>query len=141
MIAGVGVDIVAVERLARLYDRHGALALTKILAPEEVAMFRERFSDVAAEEGIMAERRRYAQSRFLAKRFAAKEALGKAFGTGVSAPLVLPAVAVTHDALGKPGFSYAPDLAAWIEARGVTAQLSISDERDYAVAFVILEKK
>jgi len=79
-------------------------------------------------------------ARFLAKRFAAKEALGKAFGSGVRAPILLPDIAIEHDELGRPFFSYSPALAAHFAERGLTAHLSISDEHDYAVAFVILEK-
>ena len=70
----------------------------------------------------------------------AKEALGKAFGTGVRDPLLLPDIAVEHDEPGKPFFSYSPGLAAHFAGQGLIAHLSISDEQDYAVAFVILEK-
>ena len=87
MIAGVGTDIAAVARLGQLYARHGARALEKLLAPGERADF-ARATDPA---------------RFLAKRFAAKEALGKALGIGVSKPATLPNIAVEHDALGRPG--------------------------------------
>jgi holo-[acyl-carrier protein] synthase len=58
----------------------------------------------------------------------------------VRAPVLLPEIAVEHDELGKPSFSYSATLAAHFAARGLTAHLSISDEQDYAVAFVILEK-
>ena len=123
MIAGVGTDIVAVARLGRLYERHGARALEKLLAPSEFADF-SRAADPA---------------RFLAKRFAAKEAFGKALGIGVAAPATLPSIAVTHDELGKPAFGYAPPLARHLAERGLTAHLSISDEAAYALAFVVLE--
>jgi holo-[acyl-carrier protein] synthase len=124
MIFGVGTDIVSVARMAEYWQRHGGRGLEKMLAPEERDACRE-----SPDPG-----------RFLAKRFAAKEALGKAFGTGVRDPLLLPAVAVSHDELGKPTFAYSPKLAAHLAARGLVAHLSISDEQDYAVAFVILEK-
>ena len=123
MIFGIGTDIVAVKRMADYWQRHGERGLEKMLAPEECEACRNS-SDPA---------------RFLAKRFAAKEALGKAFGTGVRDPVLLPAIAVTHDGLGKPGFAFAPALAAHFAERGLVAHLSISDEQDYAVAFVILE--
>ena len=123
MIHGVGTDIAAVARLAALYEKHGERALEKLLAPAE----REAF-DRASDKG-----------RFLAKRFAAKEAFGKALGIGVAAPATLPNVAVEHDALGKPFFDYAPELAALMRARGFVAHLSISDEKDYATAFVVVE--
>lgn len=124
MIHGIGTDIVAVERMAGYWQRHGERGLEKMLAPTEREACRAS-ADPA---------------RFLAKRFAAKEALGKAFGTGVRAPLLLPDIAVEHDELGKPSFSYSPALAAHFAERGLAAHLSISDEQDYVVAFVILEK-
>ena len=124
MIVGIGTDIVAVSRMTEYWQRHGERGLEKMLAPEER-------DDCRASA---------APGRFLAKRFAAKEALGKAFGTGVRAPLLLPDIAVVHDALGKPSFRCSPALAAHFAERGLAAHLSISDERDYAVAFVILEK-
>ena len=124
MIHGIGTDIVAVARMADYWQRHGERGLEKMLAPEEREDCRTSLDP----------------ARFLAKRFAAKEALGKALGTGVRAPVLLPEIAVGHDELGKPCFSYSPKLAAHFAERGLTAHLSISDEQDYAVAFVILEK-
>ncbi|MCX7172757.1 MAG: holo-ACP synthase [Proteobacteria bacterium] len=124
MIYGIGTDIVAVARMAELYRRHGERALEKLLAPSE----RE-----ACRKAIM-------PARFLAKRFAAKEAFGKALGTGVRAPALLPAIAVAHDALGKPVFEFAPTLDGHLSERGLTAHLSMSDEQDHAIAFVILEQ-
>ena len=123
MIAGVGTDIVAVARLGKLYGRHGERALEKLLAPVERTDF-VRAKDPA---------------RFLAKRFAAKEAFGKALGIGVAKPATLPNIAVVHDSLGKPAFDYAAELAAYMAERRLIAHLSISDEQDFAVAFVVLE--
>ena len=124
MIFGVGTDIVAVVRLGALYERHGERALEKLLAPAERAGF-----DSAKEP-----------ARFLAKRFAAKEALGKALGIGVAVPATLPNIAVMNDALGKPFFKYSSDLADYLADRQLTAHLSISDEREFALAFVVLER-
>jgi beta-N-acetylhexosaminidase len=90
MIYGIGTDIVAVARMADYWQRHGERGLEKMLAPAEREACR-----ASPDPG-----------RFLAKRFAAKEALGKAFGTGVRAPVLLPEIAVEHDELGKPSFSY-----------------------------------
>lgn len=125
MIAGVGTDIVAVARLGQFHERHGERALAKLLAPAEQADF-ARAADPA---------------RFLAKRFAAKEAFAKALGTGVVAPALLPNIAVVHDPRGKPQFAFAPELEALMQARSLVAHLSISDEKEYAVAFVVLEEK
>jgi holo-[acyl-carrier protein] synthase len=122
MIHGIGTDIVAVARLRGMWERHGERALDKLLAPQE----RDEFAK-AADKG-----------RFLAKRFAAKEAFAKAFGTGVRPPVLLPAIAVTHDELGKPVLVFNGPLSD--ATQHLTAHLSISDEADYAVAYVILER-
>ena len=124
MIVGIGTDIVAVDRLRGMWERHGDRALDKLLAPDERVDF-----DRAADKG-----------RFLAKRFAAKEAFAKAFGTGVRPPVLLPAIAISHDELGKPVFEFHGQLAEIVENRQLTAHLSISDEADYAIAYVLLEQ-
>lgn len=124
MIYGIGTDIVAVARMRGLWERHGDKVLEKLLAPQEMPDFVR-----AAEKG-----------RFLAKRFAAKEAFSKALGSGVRPPATLPAIAVTHDDLGKPVLDFAPALNALLLEKNLKAHLSISDEADYAVAYVILEQ-
>lgn len=124
MIAGIGTDLVAIQRLRDLWQRHGERALDKLLAPAERADCR-----ASADPG-----------RFLAKRFVAKEALGKALGCGIRAPVLLPAIAVMHDPLGKPVFSFDAELAGWVAERSLTCHLSLSDEAGHALAFVIVEK-
>ena len=124
MIYGIGTDLVAVERVQVLWQRHGERALEKLLAPAE---------RIACADST-------APGRFLAKRFAAKEALGKALGTGIRAPVLLPAIAVIHDMHGKPAFAFSDDLATWMEERQLVAHLSISDEIAHALAFVVVEK-
>lgn len=124
MIYGIGTDIVAVARLRGMWERHGDKALDKLLAPQEMQEFAR-----AADKG-----------RFLAKRFAAKEAFSKALGTGVRPPATLTAIAVTHDDLGKPLLEFAPKLSVLLQEKNLKAHLSISDEADYAVAYVILEQ-
>jgi holo-[acyl-carrier protein] synthase len=123
VIHGVGTDIVAIARMRTLYERHGERSLDKLLAPEEIALCRKS-GDPA---------------RYLAKRFAAKEALAKALGTGLRAPVLLTTMAVLNDELGRPFFRFAGELAAYVEARRLNVHLSLSDERDSAVAFVVVE--
>ncbi|MER2513978.1 MAG: holo-ACP synthase [Nitrosomonas ureae] len=124
MIYGIGTDIAAVARLRGVWERHGKKALEKVLAPSEFDDF-SRASD---------------KGRFLAKRFAAKEAFAKALGTGVRPPAILPAIAVAHDELGKPNLICYGQLSEMLKNLGLIAHLSISDEADYAIAYVILEK-
>ena len=125
MIVGVGTDIVAVARLGKLYERHGERALGKLLSPRECAEF------VGIRE----------PARFLAKRFAAKEAFAKALGTGLVAPATMPSIGVAHDALGRPLFEFTAALAAHLAQRRLVAHVSISDENDFAIAFVVMEQQ
>ena len=125
MIFGIGTDIVAVARMSDLWQRHGERALERLLAVSERDDCR-----CATDPG-----------RFLAKRFAAKEALGKALGTGIRTPVLLNAISIAHDPHGKPCFELASELAAYVEGLGLTAHVSISDEREYAVAFVVVERQ
>ena len=124
MIHGIGTDIVAVKRLQGMWERHGERVLEKLLAPQELTEF--------AQAG--------AKGRFLAKRFAAKEAFCKALGTGVRPPAVLTAIAIGHDELGKPLLAFRGQLAELIENQGFTVHLSLSDEAEYAIACVLLER-
>jgi len=78
--------------------------------------------------------------RFLAKRFAAKEAFSKALGTGLRAPATLQNIAVSHDELGKPILVLAPALQAFLASKNISkTHISISDEKNLAAAFVVLE--
>lgn len=123
MIRGIGTDIVAVQRIGQLLARHPDRALQHLLHPDEL------------EEARSAPSREH----FVAKRFAAKEALAKALGTGLRAPVLLPAIRVEHDTLGKPFFSFDNALDEWIRQRSLQIHLSLSDEVDHALAFVIVE--
>lgn len=124
MIFGIGTDIVTIARMGELHERHGERALEKLLAPEEIPICLK-----AAEP-----------ARYLAKRFASKEALGKALGTGIRSPVLLSAMAVLNDELGKPYFRFSGELATYVSERRLKMHLSISDERDSAVAFVVVEQ-
>ena len=125
MIHGIGTDLVDVSRLRHGLARFGEHYADRILAPAEHA-------------GYFASRD---PARFLAKCFAAKEAFAKAAGTGLRAPVTLHHLAVLRDALGKPHIECAPELTAWLAARGVTGHhVSLSDEGDLVLAFVVLEQ-
>jgi holo-[acyl-carrier protein] synthase len=124
VIHGIGTDIVRVDRIGASLARHGERFAARILAPSERTEF------VASRD----------PARFVAKRFAAKEAFGKALGTGVAVPATLHAVAVAHDALGKPSYHYCAELAEHMRVGGLSAHLSLSDEADYVVAFAVIEK-
>jgi holo-[acyl-carrier protein] synthase len=124
MIYGIGTDLVEIARMEALFQRWGAKAGRRILTEVEQAEF-EAHAEPA---------------RFLAKRFAVKEAFAKALGTGVVAPALLTAIGVGHDAQGKPLLALSEELSAFAAERGVARMhVSISDERGHALAFVVLE--
>jgi holo-[acyl-carrier protein] synthase len=125
MIHGIGTDIVAIARMRRLWDKYADALASRLLADDErIAMYSN--ADPA---------------RFLAKRFAAKEAAAKALGTGFRDGLSLRHIVVMNDALGKPVLRLdgrAAELAANFGVQ--STHLTISDEADYAVAFVIMTR-
>jgi holo-[acyl-carrier protein] synthase len=124
MILGIGTDIVGVARMQASLDRHGERFARRILAPAEL-------------EEFLADKR---PAHFLAKRFAAKEALVKALGTGFRDGIKLSDIRVTHDGLGKPGLDCSGKTALLLRKMGVSlSHISLADEYDYAVAFVILD--
>jgi holo-[acyl-carrier protein] synthase len=124
MIHGIGTDLLDAERIRSGLARFGDHYADRILAPAEHA-------------GYSASRD---PARFLAKCFAAKEAFAKATGTGLRAPVTLRNIAVLRDPQGKPFLQCAPELDAWLAARGISAHhVSLSDESDLVLAYVILE--
>ncbi|XAW90795.1 holo-ACP synthase [Vibrio sp. CDRSL-10 TSBA] len=124
MIVGLGTDIAEIARIEQVLARSGAAFAARILTPQELELFAARKQ----------------QGRFLAKRFAAKEAASKALGTGIAGGVSFQDFIISNDALGKPVLSLQGKAAELAAGAGVTAlHLSISDERHYAVATVILE--
>ncbi|TNC99431.1 MAG: holo-acyl-carrier protein synthase [Gallionellaceae bacterium] len=124
MIFGIGTDIISVARIETAIQRHGDAFAKRILSSQEIMEFPSHAHP----------------ARFLAKRFAAKEAFAKATGQGLRHPVSLQRIAVSHDALGKPVFVFDELLAEHLIKLGVMRHhLSLSDEKESAVAFVILE--
>lgn len=124
MIFGIGTDIVRISRMAENLDRYGERFAARILTEAEMAVFTGSAQ----------------QAQFLAKRFAAKEAAAKALGTGFRDGLSLRDISVSNDILGKPELMFSQRAQQNLEKQGVgSAHLSLSDEREYAIAYVILE--
>lgn len=123
MIYGIGTDIVQVTRLQGSLDRFGEPFARRILTLDE---FEEFHNDKRP-------------AHFLAKRFAAKEAVVKAMGTGFRGGVKLSDIGVVHNDAGRPGLYYSGRTQALLAEWGVTdSHISLADEQDFAVAFVIL---
>jgi holo-[acyl-carrier protein] synthase len=125
MILGIGTDIVEIARIHDSVSRLGERFLARLLTKSEM----HRYHDIKHEDAAMA---------FVAKRFAAKEAVAKALGTGIGRGLSFQHIEVSNDALGKPVVTVAAHGNAMLD-QAVNWHLSITDEREYAQAFVILE--
>lgn len=127
MILGIGTDLVHISRIKSVLDRQGDCFARRILDPDEFAIF----------QGYSAENQR---TSFLAKRFAAKEALSKALKTGIG-KVSWQHINVSNDALGAPEINLSDEaLRVYREMGATSVQLSLSDERDLALAFVVLSR-
>lgn len=117
MIIGIGVDIVAIKRIEKIYNKSGERFLHKILTAKERELFHSKAFP----------------TRYLAKRFAAKEAFAKAIGTGFGKNLSFQDVEIINNSSGKPEIFQRYDQSLKID-------LSLSDEKEMAIAFVIASK-
>lgn len=124
MIFGIGTDLVHIPRMQNLLDKHGDRIAERILSEDEFAEFKLQLKPAA----------------FLAKRFAAKEAAAKALGTGFRDGLSLRHIVVKNNQLGKPELSFEAVGQSLLETLNIDrCLLSLSDDQDYASAYVILE--
>lgn len=126
MILGVGSDVVNCERVKKLYEKYGLRFLNRILSFDEQRVF-TKFPINSRQ-----------QTAYLAKRFAAKEAVSKAVGTGIG-KLSFTDISITNNQLGAPVVNMPKDflISGSLE---YTIHLSLSDEWPIAVAFVIISK-
>lgn len=125
MIFGIGTDIVSIKRIEDSLFRFGDRFLHRVLNEAEVAEYAQTSQP----------------ARFLAKRFAVKEAFSKAYGTGIGAEVGWHDVAIAHDARGKPLISTSSALTERLNQQTILfSHVSISDESEHAIAFVVLEK-
>ncbi len=127
MIYGIGTDIVEVARISDSIKQFGDAFAERVLASSGM-------------ESYLACNSKGIKARFLAKRFAAKEAFSKALGTGLRAPATFQNIVIAHDNLGKPLLALAEELDAALISKNIKhMHISISDEKNLAVAFVVLE--
>jgi holo-[acyl-carrier protein] synthase len=123
-LIGVGTDILKVDRIDAVVERLGERFVRRILTGEE--------------------RREYEHSsqanRLLAKRFAAKEAVAKALGTGIGRGVSWQDIQISHDDMGAPLVHLSGGALEVAGRRGGSAVLlSLADEMDYVVAFAVLK--
>ncbi|AMO47719.1 holo-[acyl-carrier-protein] synthase [Kosakonia oryzendophytica] len=123
-ILGLGTDIVEIDRIAAVIARSGDRLAKRVLSANEWELYQAHQQPV----------------RFLAKRFAVKEAAAKAFGTGIRNGLAFNQFEVFNDELGKPGLRLWDEALRLAEQMGVkSTHVTLADERHYACATVIIE--
>lgn len=121
MITGIGTDIIDIERVQAVLERQGQRFVERILTAAEQAEYRRRGEPV----------------KFLANRFAGKEAVAKALGTGIAAGVTFQQIEILPDERGAPVVSLTAEAARL--ARAAEVWLSLSDERRSVVAFAVLQ--
>ena len=129
MIFGIGTDLVSLSRIEDSYRRFGRHFVERILMPAEVAIF-DRLPD-----------REPRRIRFLAQRFAAKEAIVKALGTGFAHGMWVRDCGVIANAWGRPEVAWSERGARRATELGAGAgHVTLTDEQGLVVAVAVLEK-
>ena len=124
MILGMGIDIMEVARIASSYEKFGERFVNRILLPDETAYCLSHRNPVP----------------FLAVRFAAKEAISKAFGTGIGAALGWQDMEICKKESGEPFVVLHGKGRELFDARGAKQLLvSLSHTENYAAATAVLE--
>ena len=124
MILGIGIDIAEIARFRKSIKRFGDRLAKKILTDKEIELY-PNTKDPA---------------RFLAMRFAAKEAASKALGTGFKQGIAPRQIGLEHEHSGKPNLIAYGKAAQLFDQRGIDRpHVSLSDDGGLAIAFVILE--
>lgn len=124
MIFGIGTDVVQVDRIKQVYERHGERFVERLLLPAEEQAFRRYTRPV----------------RFLAMRFAAKEAIVKAMGTGFAHGMWIRDCGVVQNAWGRPEVVYSPRGEKVRRKLGIgNGHVTLTDEAGLIVAVAVLE--
>ena len=124
MIYGIGTDIVEISRIIKMKSLSSFAE--KILSPNELEIASQYENDKLI--------------KYLAKQFAAKEAISKAFGTGIREPILIKDIEIMRDKTGKPYLNPLAGVKKTIIDLGITkSHVSLADESEYVIAFAILE--
>jgi holo-[acyl-carrier protein] synthase len=126
MIFGIGTDVVQLERIKAVFDRHGERFAQRLLLPQEEQAFRSQTRPV----------------RFLAMRFAAKEAIVKAMGTGFAHGMWIRDCGVAPNAWGKPEIIWSQRGRSLCEQLGIgEGHITLTDEAGLVVAVAVLMQR
>lgn len=121
MIIGVGTDILQIPRIEKLLEKYPGEFAERILTKDEIV----KYNSLSSEQKI----------HFLSKRYAAKEAIAKAFGTGIGKEIGFQDINIFNDENGKPGAEISASIA-----KNKKIDLSISDDYPIAIAFAVVSQ-
>ena len=125
LIYGIGTDLIKKARIAKMFARYSSKFATRILSISELVIFKQHKQPLD----------------YLAKRFAAKEALVKALGTGFREQVYFKNISILSDNLGKPIIEFSGQTQQYVNTLGrLQFEISISDDEQYALAFVIIAR-
>ena len=131
MILGVGIDLVDIFRVDRILEKYPRQFAKRVLGKRELGTYEKiLISDLRPKEKA---------NRFIAKRLAAKEAVSKAFGTGLRGQISLQTIEVLNDNLGKPYVVVSPLKDKITLPYFKKIHISLTDENNFAQAIAILE--
>ncbi|WP_250654834.1 holo-ACP synthase [Alkalimarinus coralli] len=123
MVKGIGTDLVKVARIEEALAKHSERFASRILTPDEKLLF-----DAAPDS-----------ARYLAKRFALKEAIVKALGTGIAKGVGWQNISIANNEAGQPYAELNGRAEAVMVSKGASClNISLSDEQDYVLAFAVL---
>jgi holo-[acyl-carrier protein] synthase len=123
MTIAIGTDIIDIQRIADAIERQGDKFVQRILTQSEISEYQARGHSVS----------------FLAKRFAAKEAIAKALGTGIGRGISFQHMIISNNAEGAPQVELQDNAAERLtQLGGSQVLLSLADEKHFALAYVIL---
>ncbi|MFP3030260.1 MAG: holo-[acyl-carrier-protein] synthase [Wolbachia sp.] len=121
MIYGIGTDIVYIPRILRISQKYGEKFLNKVYTKKEIEISKKYNSQEV-------------RAKYFAKRFATKEAFVKALGTGFSQGIIMKDIEIYSNIRGKPHLAITKDFIS----KDYKIHLSLSDDQDYATAFVVI---
>ncbi len=123
-IIGIGTDIVKISRINKVFKKHPRGFPERILHPNELQVLATHKTP----------------KTYIAKRFAAKEAVAKALGTGIAEGVGFQEIEVSNNNKGQPVLTLHGKTLQLAQKLGVTRTfISLSDEKKYAISYVILE--
>lgn len=130
MIVGIGCDVVEQKRVTEALEKYGDRFVQRLLTASEIRIYEKRLA-LSRERGLS----------FLASRWAVKEAISKALGTGISGDVTFHAMTIMHTQSGAPMAVFSDALKERLQREGIFVHITITDEKTVAAAFAVAEQR